>query len=708
MKVKRLLILSPLLLLLFLLQSYFWVPTYEEQSKGNPERLNEFITGSTGEPSLLNPVLYSDSSSGEIVEKVFEGLVDRDKDLSIRGRLAKSWELYEQAQLYVNENARVPGMEDISASSLLEFIQEARNRSEEYAKPVEASLNNIENISLQKRGKYQKELQLKNGEGKQKIELNVRAPGRLNFELGEVDQDFFKNLSRILGKNYFESFDPFRYVQAEQDIPSGRLQKLARKVLPIKEHNPVLLFHLRDGVLFHDGHEFDARDVKFTYDAIMDPENLSPRIAGYEPVKKVVAKDDLTVKIVYKRLYSPALSSWSIGILPEHLLNEKELKREAKKRGKDPEDFSIRDSRFNRNPVGCGPYKFDTWKSGQFLRLKRFESYWEGAPNYKRFVYRTIPDKLTQEMEFYAGSLDNYSVEPHQVERLKDDPRFQSFSGTSFGYTYIGYNLRRSPFDNRKVRRALSLAINEDKIIKYVLYGQGEKITGPFVKQTEYYNDDVQDVGYDPEKAIDILQQEGWERGENGWMEKDGERLQLTLISNTGNEIRKSILAIVQNHWKQIGVDVSTDTLEWSVFIQEKVNKFDFDAVVLGWSMDIEPDLYQIWHSSQTDRKELNFVGFENKTADKYIERIRREYDKERQIDYCHSLHEIIAREQPYTFLFVRHWTAVLDKRIVIREKDDQGNVVYNRIKPTKTGNYKFYFNKWVKLPEKPEFDSGR
>ena len=183
-----------------------------------------------------------------------------------------------------------------------------------------------------------------------------------------------------------------------------------------------------------------------------------------------------------------------------------------------------------------------------------------------------------------------------------------------------------------------------------------------------------------------------------------GNDLQFTLITNSGNDLRRSIMAIVQDAWRQIGVDVRTDLLEWSVFIQERVNKGDFDALVLGWQMGIDPDLYQIWHSSQTNPHQLNFGGFKNPEADDLIIRIRQEYDRDRQVELCRKLHEIIAREQPYTFLYVGKWTAVLDKRIVIKEKDAEGKVVYKKIKPTKTGSFTFYFNKWIKLQEVPHF----
>jgi len=393
-----------------------------------------------------------------------------------------------------------------------------------------------------------------------------------------------------------------------------------------------------------------------------------------------------------------------MGLLPQHLLDSAALQGEARRSGLDPKTMSIRTSEFNRKPVGCGPFRFREWKSDQHILLDRFDEYWEGPPNYLMYSYRIVPDALTQEMEFYAGTVDSYRVQPHQVERLKDDPRYQSFSGLSFGYTYIGYNLRRPPFDDLRVRRALGMAIDADKIIRYVLYGQGERITGPFAKQTDFYNHAVQPLPYDPEAALALLAEAGWQRNSDGWLEKEGRQLQFTLITNQGNDIRKAILSIVQDAWRKIGVDVRTDLLEWAVFIQERVNKLDFDALILGWSMGIEPDLYQIWHSSQTNPYQLNFVGFKDEEADDLIIRIRQEYSRPSQIAYCRRLHEIIAGEQPYTFLFMGKWTAVLDKRIVIRERGPSGEVRHEKIRPTKTGSYTFFFNKWVKMPEFPTF----
>ncbi|MCD6560193.1 MAG: peptide ABC transporter substrate-binding protein [Deltaproteobacteria bacterium] len=705
MTIKRILIFLPTFLIIFLVQSYFWVPTYKQQTRGNPERLKEYITGSIGDASILNPILSADSASSQIESMVFEGLIDRDKNLHFRGRLASSWEIHEEAYFYINEHAYVPGLGIATAEEIAGLIKNAKEKKDSLDSGLKASLKNISRISIITPKTFittrNKHIQNRTKKDR-KLRITVRAPAMIKLELNKVDQDLFLHLEKLLGNNYYKSFNGEQYLNTATEAKGEIPAEYTSDILPPFRHNPVLIFHLRPNIRFHDGHIFDAGDVKFTYESIMDPKNLSPRIADFEPVKSVEVVDPLTVRIVYKRLYSPALGTWGIGILPEHLLNREALKKEAVRLGKDPETFSMRQSGFNRKPTGCGPFKFKEWRSDQFIALARFDDYWEGPANYKDYIVRIIPDPLTQEMEFYAGTIDSYGVQPHQVKRLKADSRFQHFSGTSLGYTYIAYNMRRKPFDNPMVRKALSMAIDVNDIIDHVLYGQGERITGPFVKQTDYYNKGIKPVPYDPEGALKLLKKAGWTRNRNGWLEKNGKPLRFTLITNNGNELRKAVLAIAQDAWRRIGIDVSTDLLEWSVFIQERVNKADFDSLILGWSMGIEPDLYQIWHSSQTGPCQLNFAGFRNKEADALIIKIRQEYDHEKQVEYAHKLHEIIAREQPCTFLYVGRWTAILDRRIVIKEIDDKGNVHYKKIEPTKTGDYTFSFNKWIKLDEMP------
>ena len=696
MWIKRVLLLAPVVIIILLLQSYFWVPTYDDQVKGNPARLTQYISASIGDAAILNPILNADTTSSRICNLIFEGLLDLDENLKLRGRLATSWRIYEEAYFYVNLN---------------EILLNGKKSSPRAVKTIleEAKLANIEAIEIAPpRSEIKVITETIPGEGRKeeerKVELEIQHPSRIKLTLRRVDQDLFEKIEKILKPGYFDNFRPDEFITIKTEDFEERRKDYAVKLLPVTEHNPVIVFNLRRGVRFHDGHPFEASDVRFTYDAILNTKNRSPRISDFEPVKSVEVIDPHTVKVTYKRLFSPAIYAWSMGIIPEHLLNREALDKEARSRGKDPSTFSMRDSSFNRDrPTGVGSFKFKEWKSDQYIRLVRNDDYWEGPPHYEGYVYRVIPDVLTQEMEFYAGAVDSYGAQAHQVARLKDDPRFQNFSGLSYGYTYIGYNMRRELFKDKRVRKALTMAINIPEIIEYVLYDQGEPTTGPFVKQSEYYNHDLKFLPYDPKGALMLLEQAGWKKNEDGWLAKDGKLFEFSLITNQGNVYREAVMIIAQNSWSKLGIKVAADRVEWSVFLEKHVDAGNFDAVVLGWQMGIEPDLYQIWHSSQCGDYQLNFVAYKNEKADDLIIKIRQEYDKEKQVEYCHQLHRIIYEDQPYTFLYVGKWTALLDKKIVIKE-GKPGGVVVKKIKATKTGDYTYHFNKWIKLKGPPVF----
>lgn len=710
---KRLFILLPVILIGVLIQSFFWVPTYDKQAAGNPERLIKFIESAAGDARILNPILNADSASSQIVGKVFDGLLDLDDQLNLRPRLAESWTQYEETYLTLPPSSQ-PNLPS-RPEDWIPYIQNKMKASSQWRKnirsiavvPARVIAGSVQVPVFDEKGKAIKE----NGRPKmQSVEYSLHKPPCIKFTLEKVDQYFFDPFINILGKDYVGRFPYAQFIAPKNSAQRPLLKNHYPEILNVTEHNPVLIFQLKKGVRFHDGHEFDSSDALFTYQSIMDPRNASPRTSDFEPVKSAEVLGKYKIKFVYKRLFSPAINAWSMGMLPEHLLNAEALQREARGKNLNEEEigkFTMRDSDFNRNPVGTGPFVFKEWKGDQFIRLVRNEDYWEGPPEYGEYVMRIITEPLTQEMEFYTGAADNYGVLPHQVARLKKDPRYQSFSTVGFVYAYIGYNLRKPLFKSREVRKALGMAIDVDKIIKYVLYNEGERVTGPYPKITDWYDRDVPPIPYDPQGALSILNKLGWKKNKNGILEKDGKLFEFTLITNSGNPIRKSILSIVQNNWRKIGIKCNTQVFEWAVFLKDFVNSLKFDALVLGWSMGTDPDLYQLWHSSQTGPNQLNFVGYENPEADRLIVAIRQEYDKAKQIQMTHKLHRLIAKDQPYTFLYVGKATRLLDKKIVIVEHQPDGKEKYVKIYPVKGGNIEYYFNKWRKLSYVPQFSPG-
>lgn len=691
MNLRVALIAIPCALIAVLVQSYFWIPGYDDPALATSSRLEAFIEGESGDAKLLNPVLHADSQSGRIVSLLFDGLLDLDENLSLRGRLATHWTTAERAYLAVDDTAQFPDGVRVNAPELL-----ARARAALSVFDTDGSTPLLQSARIIDGGPV--ELEGGPGSGPPPV---IDMPPRIELNLSRVEPDLFERLVPVLGRGYADAFKPERFYAGP---PPGEAEaQLIRDRLPALEHNPVVEFHLRAGVRFHDGHPFTAEDVKFTYDAIMEPKNLSPRTSDFEPVKSVEILDPLTVRVTYKRLFSPAVNVWTIGILPAHLLDARAIAREADAATPSEQArsaFGLRDSRFNRAPVGTGPFRFREWQSDELIRLSRNPDYWDGAPEYREYFFRIIPDPLTKELEFRAGAIDTYQLQPFQVERFRRDPRYRSISGLQRSYTYIGYNNRLPMFSDPRVRRALGMAIDVDEIIRYVMYGEGERITGPFPKQTEWYDGSVAPLPYDPEGAGRLLADLGWRRNADGWLEKDGKRFEFNLITNHGNLIRNAILSVAQNSWRRIGVKVNTQVFEWAVFLEDFINPGRFDAVILGWLMGIDPDLYQIWHSSQAGKNQLNFVGYENAEADDIIERLRREYDRDKQAALAHRLHRIIARDQPYTFLYAPVGTRVLDRKIVM--VDAGGGLSAPRA--SAGGDVFYYMNRWRKLEVTPGF----
>ncbi len=702
---------APTLVSLVLLQSYFWVPTFENQARGDPGRLTRYINASIGDAVYLNPTISSDSASGEVNDLVFDGLIDRNLDLSFRGRLAESWEIFEETYLFADETLRLADGTAATPAALLKQLQAAKDRGAPALRAVEAlTVLPAETSTVRIAPPAPAR-----GPGAPAppapvpIAVVVQRPPRIKFTLRAVDQDFFPNLDRLLA-GYVTKLDPHRYVTAPD--PASARAAVEAHVRPTEE-NPVIVFHLRRGVRFHDGRELTARDVRFTYETIMDPRNVSPRVPDFEPIRMVETPDPYTVRVTYKELFQPGFESWGMGVLPEHLLNKDTLAAEARAAGKDSQTFSIRDAAFNRRPVGSGRFRFADWESDVSIRLTRNEDYWAGPPNFREYFLRILPDALTSELAFYAGTSDSYGAQAHQVARLQDDPRFHVNSLLGLGYTYIGYNLRRPVFQDVRVRAALAMAIDVDEIIRYVLYGQGQRTTGPYPQQTAFYDPDVRPPPYDPAGAARLLAEAGWRKNAEGILEKDGKPLQFTLITNSGNEERQAIMVIAQNAWRRLGVRVEILALEWAVFIRERVNKLDFDAVVLGWSMGLDADIFQIFHSSQAGPQQLNFVGYANPRADELMVRIRREYDDTRQTAMARELHRLIAQDQPYTFLYVRRVLALLDGKIVRLVRRPDGTTAYLPFEPNRLGRINFHFDEWIKTPRpvlppfRPELSAG-
>lgn len=410
----------------------------------------------------------------------------------------------------------------------------------------------------------------------------------------------------------------------------------------IEDGGLAILFHLRRDVFWHDGERFTAHDVEFTYQKLVDPQVRTAYSGDFEIIRSFEVLDDWTVRITYKEPFAPALSSWGMPVIPKHLLKN--------------EDLNTTD--FQRNPIGTGPYKFKSWRTQEKIELVSNHNYFEKRPYIDRCIYRVVPDKATMFLELQTQGLDSSELSSLQYTRQSETPFFRKhyhkFRIPSFGYTYLGYNLADPRFKDKRVRQALNYAVDKDEIINMVLLGLGEEATGPFVPDSWAYNKEVAPAGFDPQRAKELLEEAGWVDTDNdGWLDKDGEVFEWTIITNQGNEERAKTAQIVQRRLKDIGVKVKIKVVEWSVFLTEFIDKRKFEVVLLGWALGRDPDNYDIWHSSRTKEGEFNFIGYNNSEVDRLLVEARRTFDqKERQKRY-HKIHQIIYDEQPCMFLYV-------------------------------------------------------
>ena len=419
-----------------------------------------------------------------------------------------------------------------------------------------------------------------------------------------------------------------------------------------------LTFKLRRGVKWHDGQPFDARDVVFTYETMVNPKTPTSYREDYLAVDSVEAPDPFTVHIRYKKPYAKALQSWEFPMLPRHVL----AKFAAEGRLRDaPQNWT--------DPVGTGPYRFHDLKSGEKVVLLANPDYFEGRPHIARVVYRIIPSQATIFLELKAKGVDSSLLTALQYKRQTEYPAFRKayakYRYPGNAYTYVGFNLKDPRFADRRVRQAFAHAINKRELIDGVLLGLGREATGPYKPGSWAYNPDVKTYPYDLARAKKLLAEAGWrERNEDGLLVKDGRPFTFELLTNQGNEERKKVAQIVQASLRELGVGVEIRVLEWATFIKEYVKKRRFEALVLGWGIGQDPDQYLIWHSSKTGPDDLNHISYQNPEVDELLEKGRSSCVQSERVKYYHRLQEVLAEDEPLVFLYFKDTLPVVTSRV--------------------------------------------
>ncbi len=442
----------------------------------------------------------------------------------------------------------------------------------------------------------------------------------------------------------------------------------------ISKDELTITFHLRRGVKWHDGVEFTANDLDFTYRYMIDPRTPTAYAESFRQVRHAEVVDRYTYRVTYEKPYSPALLSWGIWILPRHILEA------PWKAGVD-----LRTTAQNRYPVGTGPYLFREWKTGEKVVLEANPDYWEGRPYIKRVVYRIIPDQSTIFLELKAKNIDLAGLTPIQYRRQTDFPAFRKafnrYRYLANGYAYLGLNLLDSRFQDKRVRQAMAHAINKQEIIEGVLLGLGQPAVGTYKPGTWWYKPDVKTYPFDPERAKALLAEAGWKDTDgDGILERDGKPFSFTLRTNQGNQVRQQTAEIIQRRLRAVGIDVKIHVVEWAAFINTFLRKKDFEAIILGWGLGLDPDQFDIWHSSKTGPDELNYISYKNPKVDALLEAGRRTFNEAKRKAIYGELQDLMAEEQPVIFLYVPQSLPVVSARVRGIEPAAAG-INYNFIK---------------------------
>ncbi len=392
-----------------------------------------------------------------------------------------------------------------------------------------------------------------------------------------------------------------------------------------KESN-TYTFHLRDDVTWHDGEKFTSADVKFTLEVIMNPDNASEIASNYEDITGVETPDDTTVQITLKAPNVAMLDYLTIGVLPKHLLEGKNL---------------ITDS-FNQNPVGTGPYKLTNWDQGQSITLERNSDYFAGTPKIEKIIFKIVPDEKARALQLQSGELDFAQISPRDAETFRSIDGFTVYDMDTSDYRGILYNFNNDLFkNNRELPNALSYAIDRKAIIDSVLLGHGEIAYSP-LQAGPYNNENMEKFNYNPQKAKELLEKAGWEQNSNGIYQKGDTLLQFKINCGEGDQVRIDMANICAQQLRTIGADVT-------VSVNAKTDWANQETYLIGWGSPFDPDdhTYKVFGTD----KGANYSGYSNEAVDKLLKQARETDNDAERLSLYKEFQDELAKDLPYTFI---------------------------------------------------------
>jgi peptide/nickel transport system substrate-binding protein len=383
------------------------------------------------------------------------------------------------------------------------------------------------------------------------------------------------------------------------------------------------VFHLHRGVIFHDGRPLTSRDVKWTFDSLLQGKLRSTKTATYRYVDRIDTPDDLTVVFHLKEPFAALLwnlSEGAIGIVPYGSLDE-----------------------ITRQPIGTGPFKFVSAETDKEVILQRNDAYWGETPRLARVRFAVVPDATTQALELRKGSADltsNSPMSPDTVVTLERDPSLVVQHGPGTRLAYLAFNLRDPVLKDVRVRQAIAYALNRQPMIEYLWRNQVQPAHSILPRQSWAYNDDVPRYDYDPVKARQLLDAAGHPA-------VNGVRFHLMMKTST-DENTRLMVAVIQQQLRDVGIALDIRTFEFATFFAD-VSSGAFQLYSLRWiGGNEDPDIFDTaFHARNFPPAGRNRSFYSNPRVDTLIDEARRETDQTARQQLYRELQDILAQDVP-------------------------------------------------------------
>jgi len=416
-----------------------------------------------------------------------------------------------------------------------------------------------------------------------------------------------------------------------------------------------ITYKLRHGMKWHDGQEVTCRDMRFTWQVMVNPKNNVNTTEGWREIKDVDCSDPYVAVVHLKRVYAPFLQQlWSLNgngpILPEHLL------------GKLNDDKgSLNTAPYNSAPVGSGPYKFVSWDRGSQVRFEVNPDYYQGKPQIHEIVYKIIPDQNTLATQLQTHELDlAWNLAASSLDRVKSIPGDTTVTPVVYTFEHFDFNLRRPLLQDVRVRRALTYAIDRKSMLEKLRHNLGE-LSDTFLDPTLYpdaQNPDIMKYPYDPEKAKALLEEAGWKVGPDGIRVKNGQKLQFQVSTQTESTAGKADEEQAQTYWHAIGADAIVKNYPTALFFDNTANGplqgGRYDVAFFAWVAAADIDQSAIYSSHNFAPHGQNALFWDNEVATKAMDDANETIDAKRRIDDYKIVQREFAKDDPSVILWFR------------------------------------------------------